>query len=261
MEYSGLKSKIQIVVILSVLLISSTGYAQRGAIEIGLGGGASINSNPGENMVYKGEKATLNYSSWFGLGVNVHRSIYVGLEARVLELSRISETTTYPTYLKTTIGGDSRRFVYSKSLVSAFGVVNGKYTLTRGYLYGGGAFGYGVSTHDSKVYNSNKESYRAPDGGKGIAWGLQAGYTHGISLASAVYVDIAMRNFRLVYDAGAPEVRPYTNLHYNITAYTITAGLKLRIMPRYKAQNDIPAFRGKGRSYKPRTRKIRGPRR
>ncbi|MCB9045981.1 MAG: hypothetical protein H6550_07560 [Chitinophagales bacterium] len=255
MKFPGSKGKI----LLLCSLISTTAFAQRGAIEVALGGGMSINSNPGKNMTYKGSKMTLNYSSGFSLMFNPHRSVSAGIEARMLELSRKSPDVTYPTYLKTTIGGDNRRFVYSKSLLSGAVVVNGKYNLPRGYAYGGGALGYALSTHDSKTFNTNKESYRAPDGGNGIMFGLQAGYTHGISEASAVFVDIALRNYSLKYDAGAPEVRPYEDLHYNITAYTITAGLKLRIMPKYRLQNDIPAFRGRGRSYKP--RRIRGPRR
>lgn len=237
----------QFITLLSAILISATANAQRGAIEIGLGAGVSTNDNPSSNMAYTGNKGTLNYSGLLNGMYNVHRSISVGLEFRALELSRVSEDSVYNTYLKTQIGGDDKRFVYSKMMVSACAVGNGKLNIMRGYLYGGLAAGYGFSRHDSKT-RGNNESYRAPDGGSGFVWGLQGGFTYGLSPAVGLNLEAALRNYSLNYDAGAPEIFPYTDLKYNITAYTITAGIKVRIMPKYKAQNDIPAFRGKGRS-------------
>jgi|GEM_PF-927188 len=259
MNYPGFKGKIQIAIAFAALFTTTTSYAQRGAIEVSLGGGLSVNGNPGENMVYTGSKMTLNYSSAFNVSFNPHRSVSIGLEARMMELSRKSPHTTYPTYLKTTIGGDNRRFVYAKALTSAALLVNGKLNMQRGYAYGGAALGYGISNHDSKSFDTTKVSYRAPAGGKGVLWGLQAGYVYGLTQVLAVYADVAMRNYSLSYDAGAPEVRPYEDLKYNITAYTLTAGLKIRIMPHYQMQNDIPPIRGRGRSYKP--KRIRAPRR
>lgn len=237
-------------IVLSVSLLANNAYAQRGAVEIGAGAGLSINGNPGSNMVYKGNRMTiLNYSGVFNTSFNVHRSISAGIEVRSLELSRKSDVV-YPTYLKTTIGGDDRKFVYSKGAISACAIVNGKYNTTMGYFYGGAAVGYGISRHNSQRINTNKESYRAPDGGSGRVLGIQAGYTHGINSLIGLNVEWALRNYTLKYDAGAPEVRPYENLRYNITANTLTVGIRFRIMPKYAPQNDIPPMRGKGRSRK-----------
>lgn len=220
-------------------------YAQPGAIEICPGAGISVNSNPGSNMSYKGDQLTLNYSALLSGMFNIHRSMSAGIELRALQLSR-NHDGVYATYLGTTIGG-GKRFVYSKAALSACAIFNGKYNTYRGYIYGGGAAGYAVSNHDSRKLNTN-ESYRAPAGGSGLVLGVQAGYTHGLNAVLGLNIEGALRNYTLGYDAGAPEVRPYTNLKYNITAYTLTVGLKIRIMPKYKAQNAIPAQRGNGRS-------------
>lgn len=238
------------ITILMVLLFSISANAQRGAIEILALGGPSINSNPSSNMAYKGENMTLNYTAALQGLYNVHRSISVGVEFRTTELSRISDSV-YFTYLKTNIGGDGKRFTYSKMLLSASVVANGKLNLVRGYFYGGVALGYGMSTHDSKKLSKN-ESYRAPNGGNGFSFGTHIGYTYGINPYLGLNIEGSLRNYTLSYDAGAPEVFPYTNLKYNITAYSITVGLKVRIMPDYGNQNYIPAFRGKGRSMQPR---------
>ena len=219
--------------------------AQLGAVEIAAGAGISVNSNPGSNMYYKGDKLSFNYSGLLSGVYNVHRSMSVGIELRALELSRRHDGV-YTTYLGTDIGG-GKRFVYAKAALSASLVFNGKYNTYRGYWYGGGAAGYALSNHNSATLKPN-ESYRTPAGGQGLVLGVQAGYTHGINSVLGLNVEGALRNYTLGYDAGAPDIRPYTNLKYNVTAYTITVGLKIRIMPKYKAQNAIPAQRGNGRS-------------
>lgn len=226
-------------------LSADTANAQLGAVEIAAGAGVSVNSNPGSNMYYKGDKLSFNYSGLLSGMYNVHRSMSVGIELRALELSRRHDGV-YTTYLGTDIGG-GKRFVYAKAALSACLLFNGKYNTYRGYWYGGAAAGYALSNHNSATLKPN-ESYRTPAGGHGIVLGVQAGYTHGINSVLGLNVEGALRNYTLGYDAGAPDIRPYTNLKYNVTAYTITVGLKIRIMPKYKAQNAIPAQRGKGRS-------------
>jgi hypothetical protein len=240
--------RIKCITAVILVLASVSTHAQRRAIEIGVGVGSSINSNPGSNMAYKGNRiAWGNYSGLLNVSYNIHRSMSIGIEARSMELSRKSDNV-YPTYLKTTIGGDDRKFVYSKAMMSAAVIFNGRYSLYRGYFYGGGAAGYAASRHDSKNVNNKTESYRAPNGGNGFVLGVQAGYTHGINSVLGLNIEGAVRNYTMNYDALAPEVRPYEKLGYNITAYTLTVGIRFRIMPKYRAENDIPAMRGKGRS-------------
>lgn len=229
--------------------LTYTATAQRGAFELAIGGGLSTNSNPGENMVYKGNRITwTNYSALLNGQYNFHRSMSVGIEVRSLELSRKSDGVYPVSYLKQSIGGDDRKFVYAKYMLSAAAIFNGRYNTYRGYFYGGGAAGYAASRHDSKSLNAQTESYRAPNGGDGFVLGVQGGYTHGITSVIGLNIEAALRNYTLYYDALAPETRPYEDLHYNITAYTVTIGLKIRIVPKYAPQNDIPAQRGKGRS-------------
>lgn len=231
--------------LLAVVFSSTTTRAQRGAIELCPGAGVSVNSNPGSNMYYKGDKITFNYSALLSGMFNFHRSMSAGIELRALQLTR-SHDGVYTTYMGNIIGA-GKKFVYAKAALSACAVFNGKYNTYKGYVYGGGAAGYGFSNHDSRSLKSN-ESYRTPAGGSGLVLGVQAGYTAGLSSVLGLNIEGALRNYTLAYDAGAPEIRPYTNLKYNITAYTLTVGLKVRIMPKYKAQNAIPAQRGKGRS-------------
>lgn len=231
------------------LLYSATSlYAQRGAIEIGIGAGVSSNSDASGNMAYKGNVPTLNYSTLFNVLYNVHPNVSVGIEGRMSELSRKSDSV-YNTYLNATIGGDGRKFVYSKNMMSVCAIGNGKYPIKRGYLYGGLAFGYGFSIHSSANMKTGNESYRAPDGGSGLVYGLQAGYTYGLNQIIGLNVEAALRRYTLSYSSTAPEVLPPANLEYNISAYTLTVGLKFRIIPKGKTQNDIPSFKGKGRSY------------
>lgn len=232
-----------------LLLFNYPLYAQRGAIEIGLGAGGAVNGNPRDNMYYKGDKMAINYAALFNTTYNFHRNVAVGFEVRAAELAR-KAPNAYTTYMHTVIGGDNKRFVYSKSALSACLVANGKYVTPMGYIYGGGAMGYGISRHDSKVLSGN-EGYRAPDGGRGIVYGFQAGYTHGLNAVLGVNAEAAVRIYNMNYDAGAPEIRPYTNLNYNIASYSICIALKARILPKYSAQNDIPAMRGRGRSARP----------
>lgn len=230
----------------SVLFTVPT-MAQKGAIMVAATGGVSINSNPTDNMVYKGDQVTLNHAATLSGVYNFHRSMDFGIEVRTAQLSRISDSSYY-TYLKTTIGGDGKRFVYAKNAISVNAIFNGKLNMNRGYLYVGPAVGYAITRHNSSVLNTGTETYRAPDGGRGVVLGAQAGFVYGLGKIVGINIEAALRHHMLSYDAGAPDVVPYTDLKYNITSYGITTGLKFRILPKERVQNAIPAMRGKGRS-------------
>lgn len=238
------KVAITIVLLFSIMHL----YAQRGAIEVGIGTGVSVNSDVSGNMVYKGNIPTVNQSFLLNALYNVHPNISVGMEARVLGLSRKSDSVYYIN-LNTKVGGDGRRLVYSKNMLSTCIVANGKYPMRRGYMYGGLALGYGFSMHKASDINIANESYRAPNDGSGIAYGIQAGYTYGINQVMALNIEGALRRYNLSYTVAAPDVFPKTNLEFATTAYALTFGVKFRIIPKGKTENEIPAFRGKGRSY------------
>lgn len=246
------------IVLLFALMAGGGAYAQRGAIEITGAGGVSINSAPSGNMPYKGNKIALNYSALLNGTFNIHRSMSAGIEVRSLELSNKSSVVylipSTNIYAPVTVGGENKRFVFAKNVMSVCGVFNGKLNTYKGYYYGGIAAGYGFAMQNASNWKSEKEAFRTPDKANGFVWGIQAGYTQGITSALGINIEGALRNYSLNYkNATGFFTGGYFpgNMHCNITAYTITVGLKVRIMPKYRPQNAIPAMRGKGRSIKP----------
>lgn len=242
----------------AILALGSTiAYGQRGAIELTAGAGLSINSAPTDNMPYKGNRVAPNYSALFNATYNIHRSMSAGLEVRSLQLSNKSDFVyTSSPISSLAIGGDDKRFVFAKNAMSVCGVFNGKLNGYRGYYYAGGALGYGFTVHDASAVKREKESFRTPSNGSGLVWGLQAGYTYGLTALLGINIEGALRNYTFNHSNATifqPEVTFPNNLQYNITAYTLTAGIKVRIVPKGKVQNNIPSMRGKGRSRTPRT--------
>lgn len=125
------------------------------------------------------------------------------------------------------IGGDDKRLVYAKHAYAICAVVNGKLSAGNGYGYGGVAVGYAAARHDSRDLGSN-EAYRAPNGGDGLALGLQIGYVAGITKRLAISAEAAMRYYSLKYDAVEP-TGTGANLKYNIVGFPITVGLRYRL--------------------------------
>jgi len=109
-------------------------------------------------------------------------------------------------------------------------VVNGKVYVKNSYAYGGIAVGYAAARHDSKKLNSN-EAYRAPNGGNGIALGLQIGYVAGITKRLAISAEAAMRYYQLGYDAMNP-LGTNDKLKYNIMAFPVTVGLRYQLFTK-----------------------------
>lgn len=232
-------------VLVTVCYVSS--YAQ--ALELGFNGGVSINSNPTDNMVYKGETYTYNYVGMIDLMVNFNEYFQLGIEARVSELSRKSDSVYLSPY-KLPIGGDDKKFVYAKFMTSAMLKANGQYPFgDRGKLYAGVAIGYGAGRHNSdKLYPS--ESYRTPDGGKGIAYGAQLGYDMSLSDRVIFSIEAAMRSYALDYGGPyAPVIRPVEPLKYSITAYNLTIGIGFKLGSRDRKYLRIPAFGGSKSGY------------
>lgn len=227
---------------LCLSLCSSIAFAQRGAIELAAGGGVSMNSAPSGTLIYVGSKSPVNYSTQLNALYNVHRNISIGLDVRLLELSRITDTSLTPTEPAT-----ARKIMYSKAVFTPCAVTNGKINIMRGYIYGGVALGYALNTHTDFSINRSKETYRTPGGGNGPVIGAQLGFTYGINRFMGIYAEAALRNITLESKADAPK-KIYTQLNYNITAYNLTVGVKFRIMPPRRVQNDIPGMRGQGRS-------------
>lgn len=229
-------------------LFSSIAFAQRGAIELAAGGGVSMNNAPTANMPFTGTSSPLNYVTQFNAVYNLHRNIAAGIEIRSSELSRTTDSVYSPL-----IYGDGKKLVYSDMMITACAIVNGKVNVMRGYFYGGLAAGYATSLHDQTKLRTTSEIYRAPNDGKGFVWGIQGGFTYGINSFMGIYAEAALRTYHINHSNSLgtgllPITNPNTELSYNITAYNLTVGVKFRIMPPRRVQNDIPGMRGQGRS-------------
>lgn len=235
--------------LLTIALVAVCYTSNAQAIELGFNGGVSTNGNPTDNMVYRGDIYTYNYAGMVDLMINFNQYFQLGLEARVSELSRKSDSVYLSPY-KLPIGGDDKKFVYAKFMTSAMLKANGQYHFgNKGKVYGGVAIGYGVGRHNSdKVYPG--ESYRTPDGGKGIAYGAQLGYDMNLSERIVFSIEAAMRSYSLDYGGPyAPVIRPFEPLKYSITAYNLTVGVGFKLGSRYRKYMRIPAFGGSKDGY------------
>ena len=177
--------------------------------EIGLNGGATINSKPYGNMYYKAEKLALNYSTDFSFLANMEHDLQIGLDLHVFELSRIANQKYANPTKDAVIGIDGRRFVYSKVTTAGYGILNKKLNTKNGYAYAGIAIGAALTINMDKTPNTNA-SYIAPNGGHGISTGLQVGYCYPISKNWALNAEAAFRDMNLDYDATAPVFKPYS---------------------------------------------------
>lgn len=202
-----------------------------------VGGGFSINGAPSGNMAYKGDQSIMNYSTNLQLLYTTKNNWMIGLEGHMHELSSKSSKKYLGyingTYLLDSIGGDDKKMVYAKYTVNVCAVVNKRFDFNEGasYFYVGGAIGYGSARNNAHKYNSN-ESYKAPDGGRGLCYGAQLGYAAKVSSNIGIYLEAAFRYYNFDYkDAGAPLVwTPPATLKYGIMAFPITFGIKYSFM-------------------------------
>ena len=211
-------------ILIGLLVLPTFVSAQN--FELGLGGGISLNTKPSDNMPYKGDKMAINYAGALSVLYNFNDRLQAGIEFHLSELSSKS-SQTYTTFFGSKIGGDDKRFVYAKNAYAICAVTNGKMYAGNGYAYGGVALGYVAARHDSRELSSN-ESYRAPNGGDGLALGLQLGYVVGISKRFALSAEAAMRYYSLKYDAVVP-TGTGEKLKYNIISFPITVGVRYRL--------------------------------
>jgi hypothetical protein len=225
--------------ILFALLIGVKAGAQE--FEGRVGGGFSINGTPSGNMAYKGDQSLMNYSTNLQLLYTTKNNWMLGLEGHMLELASKS-TKKYlgyinGSYLLDSIGGDDKKMVYAKYAVSICGVVNKRFDFNGGssYFYVGGAIGYASARNNAHRYQSN-ESYKAPDGGRGLCYGAQLGFAANVTEKIGIYLEAAMRFYNFDYrDAGAPLVWKSPDnsgevLKYSINAFPVTFGIKYTFM-------------------------------
>jgi hypothetical protein len=228
----------------TILLCSINAFGQD--LELGVGGGFSSNSAPDGNMVYIQDKSSMNYAGTLKVIYSTRNYWQFGLDGHVMEISGTS-SKVWPGVLTDSVGGDNKKIVYAKYGVSVCGVVNKAFvfknaktnTHSKSYVYIGGAIGMGSARNDHLEY-TNGETYNAPDGGRGLVLGAQAGYVGNLSEKFGFNLDIAMRHMDFKYDAGAPLVVPYEDLDYSLTTFPITVGIRYfvfrtdrTLVPRY----------------------------
>jgi hypothetical protein len=187
-----------------------------------------MNSKPSDNMPYKGDILTVNYSVSLGILYNLNINWQAGLEANVSELSRKS-SVPYKTFFGVPFGNDDKKIVYAKNATSLSLLFNRKFNTTTGYAFAGAAVGYAGSKQDSKTLGSN-EGYRAPDGGKGPVFGLQLGYVYAVNARIGIFGQAAFRYYNLSYDAAEPTGLTKDNLKYNIMSYPVVFGFRFRFL-------------------------------
>jgi hypothetical protein len=213
-----------------LLVASIASFMTIAQTELGLAGGFSVNSKPTNNMYYKGDKLAINYAGVATVLFNMKNNLQGGIQLNIQELSRNSEMTFVAMNGVDVIGNDGKKFVYSKVSSTLCGVLNRKWIVdsSGSYIYYGAAMGFAIARNNSKKLESNV-SYKAPDGGFGLAAGLQVGYARSLSDKLSLNLEIAARYMDLDYSAKAPIFSPSSNLHYRIITYPVTLGLRYKI--------------------------------
>ena len=210
-----------------LLLLGIKAEAQE--LEIGVGGGFSINTTPSDNMVYKGDQSLMNYATNLKVLYTTKNNWQLGLEGHMVELASKSSKKYDGFYnghlLIDSVGGDDKKLVYAKNTVMVCGVANKRFDFGGSHAFVGVAIGYVSARNNSHKYNAN-ETYKGPDGGKGICYGLQVGYSANITEKIGIFAEVAWRSLSLSYEADAPQVFPYEDLKYSIMTFPVTFGIR-----------------------------------
>lgn len=238
-------------VFLAAILLSSVNVFGQD-LELGVGGGFSTNTTPDGNILYKQDQTVINYAGTLKVIYTTRNYWQFGLDGHVMEISGKSSKKLPNPITGDSVGGDNKKIVYAKFGVSICAVANKAFVFkstspNKSYVYLGVAIGGGSARNPQERHNT--ESYKAPDGGRGLVLGGQVGYVGNLSEKMAFNLDIAIRHFNFKYDAGAPLTVPLEDLHYSVTAFPITVGLRYfvfrtnrMLVPRYDE------VRPKGRS-------------
>jgi hypothetical protein len=226
-------------ILLILICLPISVFAQN--LELGLGGGVGINSNPSSNMPYKFDKATANYNGSLKLLFNFSDHIQAGLEGQVFELSGIANRI-YTLPLNGMIGG-GEKFIYAKKDLAICGLANARTNIGRGYLYAGLALGYGMAN------GNDFGGYSLSGAGKGIIFGAQTGYVVGITGRIGAFIELGVRYNDLKYSGQSSELNARSDWHYHIMSYPCTIGIRYRILNTIM-YNFIPKNKGEGQSRK-----------
>ena len=244
--------------LVSILFILCTTVAFSQKYEGSLGVGISTNGMPSDNQYYQGDKSIINYSIMASFMQNFGKYNWqAGIEYNGMPLANRSSKKFPGLYSHDSIGGDSRKFVYSTyTNVLAF-VANKKYDLAdlkftnktlsnlklKGTVYAGIFLGFAQgnnsNTHDT---TSSKVAYTAPDGPVGPVYGFQLGYRYPINDKLSVNLEAGLRYYYLYYLSEAPHGGTDSpNLHFGIMAFPVTVGVTYNLSGLTKAANATDA--------------------
>ncbi len=213
--------------------------------ELGIGAGVSINSKPTQNESYRGDIILPNYASNLTFLANLQSNWQVGIDVHALELSRKS-STDFPRLYTAEAGGKGMKFIYGQVTSSFCATINKKINTESGYFYLGAEMGFGLERDANTRYPTGKVYYMEPDGGRGLVYGAHAGYTQYITENIALNAEFAALVYDVKNKAEAPLIKPATTLHYGISAYPLTVGIRYRFNDFWEAalkpnkSNELP---------------------
>ncbi|MEI8278232.1 MAG: hypothetical protein WCG87_00630 [Bacteroidota bacterium] len=244
--------------IIFILLAVLPFVANAQKYEATLGGGISINGQPGDNEPYKGDKTVVNYAVMLNVMQNFGKYNWqAGVQYNALPMINKS-SKTYPAVGNPNrfVGGNDQKFIYSSLTNAVCFVANKKFNLAdlkmnehgsfkiKGTIYAGISLGFAMTKNSNAKDTTDKSvAYKAPDGGIGPVTGLQFGYSYPISSRLSANIDLGIRYYYIYFTAQAPTLVKTSgdipNLHFGLLAYPITIGVKYNFYGLTRAQKKM----------------------
>jgi hypothetical protein len=222
---------------LCTLALSLSASAQQS--ELGIGGGVSILSGASGNIHYKATEGATAGTLTLTYAYNLHHvytesklTAQTGFNVHVLKLA--GESTDTFQYFGQTIGNDGKEFIYAKTAIAVTPMINMKYRMSnRTYIYGGASIGviYGINNSNKRWqdFDGKDYTYTAPNGGAGLAIGLQAGLNQRVTQRLAVNLEVAVRRYNLHYSVDDTAYPGGFEFNYNTMAIPVTLGIRYRM--------------------------------
>lgn len=222
---------------LCILATSFSVFAQKS--EIGIGGGATILSGASGNIHYKATEGSTAGTLTLTYAYNLHHvytesklTAQTGFNIHVLKLA--GESTDTFQYFGQTIGNDGKAFIYAKNAIAVCPMINIKYRMSaRTYIYGGASVGviYGVNSSNKRWqdFEGKEYTYTAPNGGAGLALGLQAGVNQRVTQRLAINLEVGLRRYNLHYKVDDASYPGGFAFNYNTMAIPVTLGVRYRM--------------------------------
>jgi hypothetical protein len=225
--------------LLSLCLLASSLSVFAQQSELGIGGGVSILSGASGDIHYKATEGSTAPTFTLNYVYNLHHvytesklTAQAGFNVHVLKMA--GEATDTFSYFGKTIGNDGKEFIYAKTAIAVCPVVNLKYRMSaRTYIYGGASVGviYGINKANKgwNDFEGKEYTYTAPNGGAGLALGLQAGVNQRVTQRLAINLEVAVRRYNLNYSVDDTAYPGGFEFNYATMAIPVTLGLRYRM--------------------------------